>query len=367
MTAGANAGAPVSFGFAIAGCGEIALRNARAFAASGAGTLLWAVDPNRALADDLARRHGGRATEALSEALGDPRVQAVLIAAPHDLHVRLALEAIEAGRHVIVEKPLARTADEARRIAAAARQRGVRAEAFYALRFYPETMAARQLVSEGTLGAVHGGSISEHFTKEMPYWYGGSSGRSRSSWRAWRERSGGGVLIMNLCHHLDRLLHLTGARVEWISAATGRRNVPGDVEDVAALILRLQGGAIVSVDASTSAPGGGDARIALRAEHGQIALDPPPRFLALRKNPHGPTNRWCALPVGDEVTARSRFIRAFVEGAARDPGGASRGLADALHVQEILDAAYESAASGRPVTLPAAGDPGADARTPARA
>jgi len=362
-----RADAPAPLGFAIAGCGEIALRNARALAVSGAGTLLWAVDPNRALADDLARRHGGRPTEALSEALADPAVRAVLIAAPHDLHARLALEAIEAGRHVIIEKPLARTGEEARRIVAAARARRVSVAAFYALRFYPETMAARQLFAEGTLGAVHGGSISEHFSKEMPYWFGGSSGRSRSSWRAWRERSGGGVLIMNLCHHLDRLLHLTGARVEWVSGAVGRRNVPGDVEDVAALVLRLQGGAIVSVDASTSAPGGGDARIALRAEHGQIAFDPPPRFLALRRNPHGPTNTWCALPTGDEVAARGRFIRAFVEEAARDPGGLPQSLADALHVQEILDAAYASAASGQPVTIPAPQGTADDARTPARA
>jgi predicted dehydrogenase len=362
---GPGPAAPGGVGFAIAGCGEIALRNARAIAASGAGTLRWAIDPNRSLAEDLARRHGARAGEALSQALEDPAVHVILIASPHDLHATLALEALHAGRHAIVEKPLARTAEEARRMIAAARERRVSVAAFYALRHYPETEAARALFAEGTLGDLHSGSISEHFSKEMPYWFGGSSGRSRSSWRAWRERSGGGVLIMNLCHHLDRLLHLTGRRVERVSCETARRAVPGDVEDVAAMVLRLEGGAVIAVDASTSAPGGGDARIALRAEHGQIALDPPPRFLALRRNPHGATNRWCALPTGDEVSARGAFISAFVSEMSQPSPGLPQGLADALHVQEILDAAYASAESGRPVDLPARED--SDARTPARA
>jgi predicted dehydrogenase len=358
---------PGALGFALAGCGEIALRNARAIAASGAGPLLWAVDPNRALAEDLARRHAARASDSLAEALADPRVGAVIVAAPHDLHAPVALEALQAGRHVLVEKPLARTADEARRIASVARERGVALQAFYALRFYPETVAARRLLGEGTLGEVHAVTLSEHLTKEMPYWFGGSSGRSRSSWRASRERSGGGVLLMNLCHHLDRLVHLTGRRVEWVSCETASRNVPGDVEDVVAAILRLEGGAIVSLDASTSAPGGGEASIVLRAEHGRIALDPPPRFLALRRNPFGPTNAWCALPTGDEVTARGRFIRAFADEAMGPRAAGSQGLQDALHVQEILDACYASAETRRPVEIPAGAAADTDARTPARA
>jgi predicted dehydrogenase len=338
-------------GFAIVGCGEIALKNAQALAASGAASLRWAVDPNRSLAEDLARRYGARSGAALAEALSDPEVGAVLVSAPHDLHAPLALEALSGKRHVIVEKPLARTAQEARTCLDAARTSGVTLAACYPMRFFPETIAARQLLSEGALGRLDAVVISEQLSKEMPYWFGGVSGRSRSSWRASREKSGGGVLIMNLCHHLDRLLDLSGERVERVFAEMDRRSAPGDVEDVLAMTLRLTGGAIVAIDAGTSAPGGGESRFLLRGEHGQIALDAPPRFLTLRRNAHGPANRWCALPAGSDVEARAGFFRSFVQGALSQDAAWARALEQAYHVQEIMDAAYESARTGRPVTM----------------
>ena len=126
----------------------------------------------------------------------------------------------------------------------------------YSRRFFPEVLAARDLILQGALGRVLGARIAEHIYREISYWFGGSSGRSRSDWRVRREASGGGVLLMNLCHHLDALFFVTGLKAGRVFCESDRFAAPGDVEDQVALTVRMREGAIASVDASTCAPGG---------------------------------------------------------------------------------------------------------------
>lgn len=343
-------------GIAFVGCGEIALRNAQAAADSQAMTLRWAIDPDLALATDVARRWGGRAAADMAPALEDPATRAVIICTPHHLHEPIALQAIAAGRHVLLEKPTARNAAEARRILDAAHAARVVVSTCYPRRFYAETRAAKELVRGGALGAIAGARIAEHVYRESSYWHGGSTGRSRSNWRASRETSGGGVLLMNVVHLLDVLLSITGRGAQRVYCETARHAAPGDVEDFVALTLTLEGGAVVSVNASTCAPGSAEQVFHLLGSEGQVALDDPPRFLALRPNPYGPANEWTRLPRGTEGEARRDFMRAF---AAAVDEGAANPVSDeeTLAVQHLIDVAYESARCHEP--LPLVAGPGA--------
>lgn len=346
-------------GVAIIGCGEIALRNAQAVAESGLAEVHWAIDIQPGLARDLAGRWGGRPSQEVQPALDDRQVDAVIVCSPHHAHAPLTLQAIAAGKHVLVEKPTARNAGEAATMIEAARSAGVVMSTFYARRSFPEVLAARDLVRQGALGRVLGARIAEHIYREMSYWFGGSSGRSRSDWRARRETSGGGVLLMNLCHHLDALLFVTGLKPVRVYCESDRFAAPGDVEDQVALTMRMADGAIASVEASTCSPGGGESAYQIWGTDGQIALDEPPRFLSLRRTSLGAANEWTHLPRGGEIAARRDFVRAF---AAAVLEGAPNPVppADALAVHRLVDAAYDSAERHEPLSVPSGAEPSDD-------
>jgi predicted dehydrogenase len=110
--------------------------------------------PERAAA--FAARHGIRTAHPSYETLvSDPSVDIVYVAAPHSEHHALAMLAINAGKHVLVEKPLATSAEEARDIAAAARAAGVFAMEAMWSRFLPQTSVIKQLLEDGALGDLH--------------------------------------------------------------------------------------------------------------------------------------------------------------------------------------------------------------------
>jgi UDP-N-acetyl-2-amino-2-deoxyglucuronate dehydrogenase len=346
-------------GVALIGCGEIALHNAQAVAESGLSEVRWAIDTSLGLAHDLARRWGGRAAAEVAPALEDRQVNAFIICTPHHLHAPLCLQAVAAGKHVLVEKPIARTAPEAGTMIEAARAAGVVLSTFYPRRFLPEVLAAKSLVQQGALGRILGAKITEHLYRETSYWFSGSSGRSRSSWRTCRETSGGGVLLMNLCHHLDVLSGITGLRTGRVYCESGQFAAPGDVEDLVALTLRMTDGAIASVDASTCAPGAAESAFAIWGADGQIALDDPPRFLSLRQTALGAPGQWTRLPRGRERQARRDFVRAF---AAAVLNGSANPVPpeEALAVQLVIDAAYRSAECREPLDVPTAPELPAD-------
>jgi predicted dehydrogenase len=115
-----------------------------------------------------------------AELVADPQVQAVYVASPHSEHAALALLAIEAGKHVLVEKPFTRNAEEARRVVQAARARGVTLMEAMWTRFLPRTDIVRQLLEDGTLGELqtvigdHGQPISQVERMQRPDLAGGA-------------------------------------------------------------------------------------------------------------------------------------------------------------------------------------------------
>jgi len=175
----------------IIGCGLIGKKRAAALAKHDRLVAVADSVPERATA--LAAEFGAVARDA-RVVLGDAEIEAVVIATTHDHLAGLALQAIESGKHVLLEKPGARRPAELTPLVAAAARRGVSVHVGFNHRFHPALQKAKQLISAGELG--------ELFFIRGRYGHGGRLGYDRE-WRAQPEISGGGELLDQGAHLID--------------------------------------------------------------------------------------------------------------------------------------------------------------------
>jgi UDP-N-acetyl-2-amino-2-deoxyglucuronate dehydrogenase len=333
------------------GCGDIAAANAEAAALAPNTRLVACSDPARHLAEDLARRFGADVEGTAEALLERPDVDAVFLAVPHHLHAPLAIQAAEAGRHVITEKPLANTLDAALEMVRAAERAGVVLTVCFPHRYAPSAQLARRLVRSGALGDL-GGALVNHFLDKPPsYWVGGLSGRSVSSWRSSRALAGGGVLIMNLSHYIDLLRYVGGVEVESIVGMTAAADAAREVEDAVCLGVSFANGALGSIVGSSETRGATSTELRLWGADGHIVVEPEPRFFTLRALDGLRTGRWQTFGKLPRVNMRqvflSRLATAIDQGREVDVSAR-----DGLAVQAILAAAY-AAAGGQESVRPA--------------
>jgi predicted dehydrogenase len=167
---------------------------------------------------------------------------AVVVASPNSLHAEQAMTALERRRPVLVEKPLAVTAADAERVAAAGERAGVAGGVAMNLRFHPGILELKRLVDNGSLGPIRLARAS--FGYDLRLWHPDSDYRQSYSARA---ELGGGI-VLDAIHELDYLLWLFGP-VHAVTAETARvSDLEIDVEDVAVAALRFESGAIGAVD-----------------------------------------------------------------------------------------------------------------------
>lgn len=334
----------------LVGCGDIATHNATGIALAPNALLTACFDPVAELAAELALEHGADVTASVEELLGRSDVDAVFLAVPHHLHAPLAIAAAEAGKHVIVEKPLANSLGAAMDMVEAADRAGVVLSVAFPHRYEPHAVAARRLVLAGAVGEV-GGTLVKYFAdKPASYWLGGFSGRTLSSWRSSREQAGGGVLIMNISHLLDLVRHVTGLEVETCTAATATLDGAAEVEDTVSLTLRYENGAIGTLFGSSALRGnrGGSIELHVWGRDGSLELEPSPRIYTTRALDGLRTTRWNSLEGYPTIDLRavyvSRLASAITSGDEPDVTAA-----DGLAVQALIEAAYNSSDSGEPV------------------
>jgi UDP-N-acetyl-2-amino-2-deoxyglucuronate dehydrogenase len=325
----------------IVGCGDIAVSNAAAAAAAPNASLTACYDPDRRLAADLADRFGGAVCSTVDALLERAEVDAVLLCVPHHLHAPLAIEAAQAGKHVIVEKPPANQLAGARAMVSAAKEAGVVLSVCFPDRYEPRSLIARRLIEGGALGELAGATVKFFRDKSPAYWHGGFSGRSMSDWRRRQDQAGGGVLIMNLSHYLDLLRHLTGVEVEEVGSFAASTDETTEVEDVVSVSLRFANGGVGTVSGGSAVRGAEISEFRVWGRDGQIALEPDARFFTLRALDGLRTARWHSFGKLPNVSTRaaylSRLATAIRRGVEPDVTGD-----DALAVQAVIEAAYEA-------------------------
>ena len=181
-----------AFGIGIIGCGLIGQKRARALGACGSLVACADIDPTRA--ERLARGDNAKAFSDWRHLLDTEEVDVVVVATLHDSLAEITLAAIRAGKHVLVEKPAARTPAELEPLIAAAKQHQVQVRVGFNHRYHRALRKSRQIVDSGELG--------ELMFVRARYGHGARIGYDRE-WRADPARSGGGELIDQGPHLID--------------------------------------------------------------------------------------------------------------------------------------------------------------------
>ncbi len=292
------------------------------------------------------------------EMLAKEKLDIVSIATPNKFHMPLTLLALEAGCHVLCEKPMAMSAAEGRRMLEAARRAQRRLMINFSFRFTEASWALKRQVEEGQIGAVYYARSFWHRRRGFPG-FGG--------WFSNKELAGGGPLIDLGVHRLDLALWLMGhPKVTWALAGTynhlgveqaRREGKTYTVEDLAAAFLRFENGASLVLEASWAAnikdnewmetrlfgtkgglvqhniKGGYEFEAELYVERAGSQYD-------MKLHPPTP--------------APPSAMHHFAEAILKDQPHIASGE-EGLIVMEILDAIYESAGRGEPVRVGAAG------------
>ncbi len=254
-----------------------------------------------------------------------------------------------AGVHLLVDKPAARNAAEARQAFAAVERSGVRATVGLTRHFDPAWLAARELITSGRLGRL--------LSAEAVLATSSVSVRNPANHLFNRELSGHGILLWLGIHDVDGLLWLTGARIVEVQAAIA--NVGGEpigVEDAASVSMRYDGGALGFLYLSNALPRpANDGYVAVRGTHGSIKLTPD-RVLTWigagsREDPlQMEERRYSTVSVGGYGPGALLQIRDLLD-AIRDGRAPAVGGRDLVRALDVIDAAYESAALGRAVPV----------------
>jgi len=328
----------------LVGAGDIAhKRVAPALAATTNSTLVGICDPRQAVAHDLARQLAvGEVYADFAQALASTSADAVYLATPIHLHAAHAIQALQAGKHVLVEKPLALSAAECRAAVAAGEQSGRVSGCAYFRRLSPRYLDAQRMLAQGEFGRL----VLIRLVYQS--WFAPTPDDPKY-WRVIRARSGGGPLSDMGSHMFDVLIGLCGLP-DQVYARCDNLIHAWDVEDTASILMTMPGGAQVTASFSWASQAW---RHEFEITGSEAKLDWLPYDTGPVIKTFGRRTERVDLPSAENV--HQPIIQDFVQAIAdRRPPACS--LAEAAKTNRLMDAIYQSASEGRAVNLAMAGE-----------
>ena len=316
----------------IVGCGLIGRKRAQAL---GPGKLVACSDAVFSRAQALAAAHGAQAVPDWRDLVSRPEVQAVVVATTHDWLAPVTLAAVEAGKHVLVEKPAARRASELEPVLQAARARGVLVRVGFNHRFHPALLKAHQMFVDGAVGPL--------MYVRARYGHGARVGYEKE-WRARPEVSGGGELIDQGMHLIDLARWFAGEFVQ-VDGLAGRWFWDMPVEDNAFLLLRTAEQKVAFMHCSCSEwknlfsfeVFGRDGKLEVQGLGGSYGVERLTHYRMLPEMGPPDTVAW-EFPRGDDSWAAE--LADFYQDVAlgRQP---APGLSDAMAALRVVERIYE--------------------------
>ncbi|HOA12346.1 MAG TPA: Gfo/Idh/MocA family oxidoreductase [Myxococcota bacterium] len=307
-------------------------------------------DLNQERARDFAASRGiTKVFRTHAELLADQEIDAVVVAIPNYLHAPVSIDALEAGKHVICEKPLALTLEDAERMIATARRKGLVLAHAEELCFIPKFVRAQELAASGGIGKPY--LLRQCEKHDGPY----------SPW-FWKPAEAGGGIVMDMgCHAIECIRFFLGKKkVKSVMAHMGTylHGATTQEEDHCIIIMEFEDGTVGQAEASWALRGGMDSTFEIFGTDGVVYADLL-KGSALRAfsregfpGSDGPSNGWTfhdyewlwnnGYPQED-----AHFVECMLEGKTPVESGE-----DGLAVLEIILAAYHSAGIGRKVNLP---------------
>lgn len=250
-------------GIGIIGAGHFGAVHAKAMAEVEGLKLVAVCREDAEAAEAFAAEYGGRAYSDWRLLLADPEVDAVLIATPHHLHELIAIGAADAGKHILLEKPMAPTTRACDAINAAVAAAGVHLMIGHVMHFAQPCLKAKEIIASGRIGKPVLGS-----SWMIKLWM-------ESNRRGWHMNtaSGGGMLMTAGIHALDRLVWLMGQDVVSVNALAGTFFHDQEADDSALIGLRFADGGIGQVQSVGYRNGAMGFAMDLVCENGTLRID----------------------------------------------------------------------------------------------
>jgi predicted dehydrogenase len=267
-------------------------------------------------------------------AVQDPRVDAVYFFTPHHVHLENALLATQHSKHILMEKPIARTVEESRHMIEAARDAGIRLMVAENYRFLPAVQKCKEVMQAGNIGDLRLINIqAEGF-------------RAPEEWRLHSELTGGGVFIDGGIHFVDILLYLGGFPERVYAAMPPQVHKASEGEDGIAMMARLPCGSVGIINFSRATPLNGQQHlVAVTGSKGYITFEPYGSELAIETPA---VKRTVRLPQAYRgVRGMVKEFKASIQEGREPVTSGEEGLKDLA----IVLAAYESANQGGEVAL----------------
>jgi predicted dehydrogenase len=306
--------------------------------------------------DALAKKYGVRGYYTERELLADPSVDAVYLATPVYLHHTQAIMAAEAGKHLLIEKPMAIGVPEGQAVVDACRKAGVKACEGYMMRFHTLNLKAKEMVDAGLIGNVVMGRA------QLSCWYPDMPG-------AWRQdpKLGGGGTLMDLASHCYDLLEMYIGPIQSAMALVNTQTFQYSVEDSSTTLLEFESGAHGIADCFFNVPDGSAlSRLELYGNKGSILLEgtigqaPGGRMIAYLSDDakeYDPMQNAASLEVeGREITVEPKdMYTAELEHLSdcilNDREPQINRLEHGLGILRTVMAAYESGRTGKKIRL----------------
>jgi len=280
-------------------------------------------------------------------------IQMIDIATSNDSHAHLTVAALKAGKHVLVQKPMATTIADAKRMLECSQKSKVKLCVYMEMRSWLEIQETKRIIEKGCLGKIIGihSRAAQRGGLELP----------KNAWRRSLQATGGGSFIQLSIHHLDILRLILG---ETVRVTALSKTLVCDIEgdDITSSILEFENGSIATIESSYCAYQtrgisnnfivfyGTEGNLLLDFENGNLSLSCHRRYIGdgIRYNTPSKLKRWalplkCKRPI---LSIHQQFIDAILD-AGPSPVPAIEGLKDL----EIVKAIYESSRRGRTITL----------------
>jgi UDP-N-acetyl-2-amino-2-deoxyglucuronate dehydrogenase len=350
-------------GVAIVGCGVIAFTHVSAIARIPDLALIALVDVDAASATSLADHIDGQGAPrpatygSLGDALAAGGVGLVVICAPSGLHVSLAEEALSAGCHVVIEKPLDVSLPRARRIAelaAAAEERGLVVSVISQHRFDPASIVVHDAATRGELGRLTSGIASIA-------WWRGQDYYDSAEWRGTWELDGGGAAMNQGVHTIDLLLWMFGEPVDVSARTASLAHERIEVEDTLVSTITFASGALALIHATTAAYPNVGTRLQVHGSLGSAVIEEDQLLFFSSSASDQQGNQAAAVVPAEELRGNPRALDSFIVGHLRQyldivaaiherrlPGVR---VDDALLALAVVRALYLSSTLERTVTI----------------
>lgn len=340
-------------GVVVVGAGKIAAAHIHAVQAVEGLELVGIASRSPERAGALAARHGVKGFASLEAALADPAVSIVAVCTPSGAHLEPAMQAVAAGKHVIVEKPLEVTVERATRLARAAEDAGVTLATIFMSRFADANAFVRGAVGEGRLGRLIQGNAYVPWYRDQPYY-------DSAAWRGTVELDGGGALMNQAIHQLDLLIWMMGDVEEVFAYAANLAHERIEVEDTLVASLRFANGALGHLSAATSLWPGRPKSLQIHGDRGMALLEddmlvdwhvrdePQEARAAVLAEYGGQRTGGSSDPLAISFENHRRQYAEFAAALAEGRPPALGGF-EGVRAVEVIAAAYRSVAERRPV------------------